>query len=206
MGTAPLRCFLRPRPGSRLRFSDLFEHDVLGALPQRLAPQLAQLVDAIDDGGEMVSGQRPGLAAEGRRAIGDQDLGLADAAGIQEQLPGGGIPRRVLEADPDVEVAEGDPGRLPTPAGMDQPGPQGKHFAERGDRLGCRVGLQLSRKSICARGNLEHQRFKVSPITPWAGLGSLYTRVFGSVSDTLTVSQSRFWASKLTSASCGNWA
>src|SRR5262252_6007798 len=74
----------------------LREGDLLRALPQDEVAELAEVLDAFVDGGEMVAGELTGPAAEDARAVRKQDLRLADAAGIQQQVPGGGIAGVVL--------------------------------------------------------------------------------------------------------------
>ena len=72
----------------------------------------------------MVAGELPGLAGEQRPAVGKQDLGLADAAGVEEELASGGMARMVLVAQAQLEVAQGNPCRLAAPAGLDELGLQ----------------------------------------------------------------------------------
>src|SRR6187431_656842 len=71
-------------------------------------------------------------------AIGQQDLGLADAAGIEDDLARRRIAGVVLEADAEVEVAERKPDRLAAPADMDHLALERHRAAERGAGLGGR--------------------------------------------------------------------
>ena len=51
----------------------------------------------------MIAGQLPHLAGEMHPAIGQQDFGFADAAGIEDDLTRRGIARVVFIADAEVE-------------------------------------------------------------------------------------------------------
>src|SRR5262249_28027100 len=53
-------------------------------------------------------------------AIGKQDFGFADTAGIKDDLAGRGIAGVVLVGDAEVEIAERHPHALPAPAHMDR--------------------------------------------------------------------------------------
>src|SRR3954466_15220163 len=66
---------------------ELGEADLLRALPQHQVAQLLQVFGAFDDGREMVAGELPHPAREQRRAVGKEDLRLAYAARIEEQVP-----------------------------------------------------------------------------------------------------------------------
>ena len=57
----------------------------------------------------MVAGELSDLAGEADAAIGEQDLGLADAAGVEEDLARRRIARGILIAEAEVEIAELDP-------------------------------------------------------------------------------------------------
>src|SRR2546429_356917 len=74
-----------------------------------------ELPPPLDDRQEVVPCQRPRLAREARLAVREEDLGLADAARIEEDLAGARVARGVLEADAEVELAEGNPRRLAAP-------------------------------------------------------------------------------------------
>src|SRR3984893_7634590 len=68
-------------------------------------------------------------------AIGKQYLGFADAAGIENDLPGRGITGVVLIADTEIEIAERHPDPLAAPAHMDGLALERHRAAE------CRAGL-----------------------------------------------------------------
>ena len=94
--------------------------DVLWAFPEHEPADLLEGLSAVDDRREVVARQLAGLASEAGLAVGKEDLRLADAAGVDQQLAKAGIARRVLETDAEVELAERDPGSLARPASLDQ--------------------------------------------------------------------------------------
>ena len=130
------------------RPSALGEDDLLRALPEHAPAELAQLLVALDDRGEVVARERARLARERDVAVREQQLGLADAAGEDDQLARARVARRVLGAEPEVEVAPRDPAALAAPADVDDPRLERQQRAERRDRL--RRGLLLE-----ARDELE---------------------------------------------------
>ena len=67
----------------------------------------------------MVAGKLSDLARESHPAIGEQDLGLADAAGIEDEFARCGEACVVLVAEAEIEIAERDPAALAAPADMD---------------------------------------------------------------------------------------
>jgi hypothetical protein len=74
--------------------------DRLSALPQGQPAELGQLLGTLDDRQQVVAVELPGLAGETDRAVGEQDLGFADAAGVEKELAGRRVARRVLVAKP----------------------------------------------------------------------------------------------------------
>ena len=65
----------------------------------------------------MISRELAHLAGEARGAVGEENLDLGEAAGIEKQLPRGRIARRVLGPEGEVELpAERHPRRLAAPA------------------------------------------------------------------------------------------
>src|SRR2546423_3040868 len=98
----------------------LREGDRLRAPPQHDLTEILQAFAALHDRREVVPGQLAGLAREAGRAVGKEQLGLAHAAGIEQELARRGIARRVLRSDPHVELAERDPGGLAAPARLDE--------------------------------------------------------------------------------------
>src|SRR5579864_1333713 len=70
---------------SRQRLA-LCEDDLLGALPEEALAEGAQVLVALDDRREVVASERAGLAREADVAVREQELRLADAAGVEDQL------------------------------------------------------------------------------------------------------------------------
>src|SRR6185312_2899227 len=109
------------------------ETNRLRSLPEEAASELAQVLAAFDDRREVVAGERPRLAREADVPVREQDLGLADAARIEDELTRVRVARCVLRADADVEVAEGDPAALSAPADVDALRLERKQPPERSD-------------------------------------------------------------------------
>src|SRR6185295_1927710 len=66
----------------------------------------------------MVSSELPHLAREVHWSVREDELGLAVAAGIPEDVPGRWVARVVLEADVELEFAERDPAALTAPSAV----------------------------------------------------------------------------------------
>jgi hypothetical protein len=86
--------------------------------PEDAVAELHQPVEIAGQRDEMVARQLPHLRGEGDPAIGQQDLGLADPAGIEDDLPRGREARVVLVAHAEIRVAERNPHALARPADM----------------------------------------------------------------------------------------
>src|SRR6202030_1254427 len=93
-----------------------FENNVLGAVPQHVLAERTQLIAAFDHRQKMISGELADLAGEVHAAIGEQNLGLADAAGIEDDLARRRIAGVVLKAQPEIELAERNPAAFAAPA------------------------------------------------------------------------------------------
>src|SRR5690349_20754589 len=78
--------------------SHLLEGDLLRAVPERETSELEQVLAALDDRREVVAGVRARLRAEGAVAVREEELGLGDAAGEEEQLARRGVAGCVLGA------------------------------------------------------------------------------------------------------------
>src|SRR4029079_7412543 len=115
--------------------SERVEHDLLGALPQRELPEVTQVLVAGGHGEDVVAGELAGHAGEAAVPVREQDLGLAHAAGVDQDLARRRVARGVLGPDAEIEVAERDPGRLAAPPHVDHTVPEGEAPAERLDRL-----------------------------------------------------------------------
>ena len=151
-----LRC-LAPVFGPREQFAGsllLAEGDRLGALPEGQLAQGGQLLLPLHDRGEVVRPELARLRREVAVAVREEQLGLALATGVQGELAGVGVRRRVFRADAQVAVAPRDPVRLAAPAAVDDPVLEGEDGAECGDRLRRQLLLEVDRKST--RLNSSH--------------------------------------------------
>src|SRR6476659_8695137 len=117
----------------------------------------------------MVPRQRARLARERGRSVRKQDLRLADAARVEEDLPRRRVAGRVLRPEPDVELAERDPARLAAPARVDDPALERQQPQESGDGLGGGLLLEARREAELARNNLEHAASSPPPPRPGTG-------------------------------------
>src|SRR5204863_1316778 len=93
----------------------LREDDLLRALPEKAPSERSQVLVALDDRREVVAGERARLAREADVTVGEQELRLADSAGIEDDLARIGVARGVLGSDPEVEVAHRNPTALAAP-------------------------------------------------------------------------------------------
>src|SRR4051812_34794076 len=143
------------------------EHDVLGTLPQRLLAEGAQVLGALDDGEEVVAGELADDAREQAAAVREEDLGLAEAAGVEQDLAGRRVARVVLEPDPDVELPERDPGRLAAPAHVDDLLRERQELRERGARLRRALLLEARRERVGPGGDRQHGHGVLSSVVGW---------------------------------------
>ena len=74
-----------------------------------ISPSAPEVLVALDHGQEVVARELADDARERAAAVGQEDLGLAVAAGVEEDLARRRVAGVVLEANADVEVAERDP-------------------------------------------------------------------------------------------------
>src|SRR5437899_5012532 len=114
---------------------DFLEADLLCALPQHGLAERGQVLQPRGQGDEVVAGELTHLACEMHAAIGQQDFGLADAAGIENDLAGCGIAGVVLVGDAEIEIAERHPDTLAAPADMDRLALERHRLAKRRHRL-----------------------------------------------------------------------
>src|SRR5690242_19018877 len=108
----------------------LCEGNLLGALPEHEVSELAKMLGAFVDGGEVVAGQLAHLASENAGPVRNQDLSLADPARIHQEVAGRRVARVVLVAEVEIQLAERDPGRLAAPTGLDDLRLQRQHGFE----------------------------------------------------------------------------
>src|ERR687894_999790 len=107
------------------------EEDILGALPEAELAQRSEVLVALGHGHEVVGGELAELAPEDRAVVGEQNLRLRVAAGVEQDLTRLRHARRVLPRDPEVVVAQGDPARLPAPPHVDDLLPVRQQLLER---------------------------------------------------------------------------
>ena len=97
----------------------------------------------------------PTLLAKRTAAVAEQDLGLADPAWIQQDLPGSGIAGVIFRRQPKVEIAERDPAGLAAPADVDDAlaiRQQGAEFGTRARRVGV---LEAGGEAVGAGGDAD---------------------------------------------------
>lgn len=83
---------------------DFAEPDVLRALPKHFPSQCGELVEPFRDGQEMVAGKLAHLAGKVDAAIGKQDFGFAEAAGIKDELSGRRVARGVFKSQAKIGI------------------------------------------------------------------------------------------------------
>src|SRR6185437_7545359 len=121
---------------------------------------------------EMVARELPHLAGEVHAAIGQQDFGFADAAGIKNDLARRGITGVVLIGDAEVQIAERHPDPLAAPAYMNRLALERHRLAERGACFGRQLFFEagLECEVAGADNELAHASFSRSK---WTGLYQL---------------------------------
>src|SRR4051812_24833811 len=139
------------------------EHDVLRALPEGHLAQRAQVLVALDHREEVVPGQLADDAREQAAAVGQEDLGLAEAAGVEEDLARRRVARVVLEADAELELAERDPRRLAAPAHVDDLLRVRQQLRERGAGLRRALLLEPRLERVRPGGDRQHRHGFRSP-------------------------------------------
>src|SRR3981189_2150673 len=115
----------------------------------------------------MVAGELADLAGKADRAIGKQDLGLADVAGVKQDLARRRKARRILVAEAEIERAKRDPARLAAPPHMDQALAIGQQRFNPGTSRGRRITLEPRRKGERPRldAKIRHLLFESSSST-----------------------------------------
>src|SRR6267378_7385257 len=109
----------------------------------------------------MIAGELAHLAGEMDAAIGQQDFGFADAAGIKNDLAGRGIAGVVLVRDAEIEIAERHPDPLAAPAHMDRLTLERHRLAKGRAGFGRQLFLEtgLKREVSGADNELAHTKF-----------------------------------------------
>ena len=99
----------------------------------------------------------PGLAGEARVAVGEEDLDLADAARVEQQLARRRVAGRILGPEvADVVRAHRDPRRLSRPARLDQLALVREHRPEERDRARGQLLLEAGGQLVAGDGDLDH--------------------------------------------------
>src|SRR5436305_11045936 len=114
----------------------------------------------------MVAGELADLAGETNRAVGEQDLGLADPARVQQDVSRRRVTCRILVANAETERAERDPAGLPAPPHMDDALAIGQQRLEPLAGLRRRGALQPSEKAERSGGDAK-VRHGEDPATVW---------------------------------------
>ena len=113
------------------------------------------MLDSFYNGEEVIASKLPDLAGETDAAIGEQDLSLADAAGVEEELTRGGIARRALVAEAEVKPTEWDPACFAAPPHVDQALPVWQHALKSGASQRGGVAFKASPERKCADGDKD---------------------------------------------------
>src|ERR1041384_6992035 len=106
------------------------QNGMLRPLPKGHFAQRPQLLQPLDHSEKMVAGELADLAGETHGAVGEQHLGFANPARMQQDLPGRRIARRILIAETEIERAERDPAGFAAPAYMNDALAVGQHCLE----------------------------------------------------------------------------
>ena len=132
------------------------EADRLGAVPDHPPAELRQLLDSLHQRREVVARELAGDAREARAPVREEDLGLADAAGIEQKLARSGVAGGILGPDARVELPQRNPGRLTAPAGLEQMCLEGKELADCRRRSRCDLLFEAGLEAKVADDDVEH--------------------------------------------------
>src|SRR6266511_898350 len=138
------------------RVLNLAERDRLRALPEGAPAELVELFLSLHERREMVRPEVARLRRERAVAVREEQLRLALATGVERELAGVRVRRRVLRADPEVAVAPRDPVRLTAPAAVDDPLLEREDGPERGHGLRRQLLLEARHEAEISRRDLEH--------------------------------------------------
>ena len=103
----------------------------------------------------MIARELAHLAGEVHAAIGQQNLGFADAAWIKDDLARRGVAGVVLVRDAEIEIAERHPDPLAAPSYMDSLALERHRPAESRAGLGCQLFLETGLKGEVPRMDNE---------------------------------------------------
>src|SRR3954471_17385035 len=135
------------------------ETDRLDAFVEYRPTELGQALVPRDNGQEMVACELARLAGEAHRPVGEQNLGLADTARIEDQLSRHRVARGVLGTDAEIERSQRHPYSLATPAHVHDLACKRKRAHESRARLRRRIALQPRHKGEPAGrdGQIRHR-------------------------------------------------
>ena len=108
----------------------------------------------------MVAGELAHLAGEVDAAIGDQDFGFADAAGIEDDLARRGITGLVFVTDPKIEIAKRQPDGFAAPAHVHRFADERQGLLEGVTGPGCQFGFEpgLEREGARSQDQVGHDQ------------------------------------------------
>src|SRR2546428_11657128 len=141
----------------RIARSGKLDREVLRAFPKHEAAELGETLVPFDHRREVVARELPDLARELRGAVREQDLHLADAARVHEDLAGRGIRSVVLEVDPEAILTHRPRRRLTAPPHVHELAPDRKPLADRGACLRREPFLEPRRELERAGGDAKHR-------------------------------------------------
>src|SRR5205807_4977639 len=118
--------------------------------------------ETVLDGGEVAAGELAHLAGEEGGPVGEEDLGLAQAAQMEEEVAGAGVAGGVLVGEVQVEIAERDPGGLAAPAGLEEVGVQRQHVEDRGAGAGGGVGEEAGGEVEAGHADVDRLRHRTA--------------------------------------------
>ena len=96
----------------------------------------------------MIAGKLAHLAGETHAAIGQQDFGFADPAGIDNHLPRRRIARMILIGQAEIEITQRDPDAFAAPAYMNDLVFIWQQLAENCDGFGRACALELRIENV----------------------------------------------------------
>src|ERR1700730_5737442 len=134
---SPLRRFCMAGPQT---LSNTRENNLLRTMPEDMLAQRAQLLAPFRDGEKMIARKLTDLAGKANAAVGNENLGLAQPAGVQEDLAGSRIAGLIFIRQAKIEGAERNPAGFPAPSHVD-------------DALA--IGQQRFELGACLRGGLR---------------------------------------------------
>src|SRR6266550_2609025 len=135
---------------------ELFDEEILRALPEREAADLREILVAFDHRREVIARELPDLAREEARAVWKEDLHFGDATGVHEDLPRRGMTRVILEVDAQALLAHGDPRGLAAPAHVHELAPERQHSSDRRDGLRRLLLFPTRLERVRAGSDAEH--------------------------------------------------